>query len=63
MLATGVIALMLFKCYQNIRSMHLSIGKKIVRAMGCMIAGVSLHFFYNFALEQGRMRIYIVVII
>lgn len=62
-LATGVIALTLFKLYQNTKVANLPLWQKILRVILCMIIGVSLHFLYNFSISVGRSRVYVIVLI
>ncbi len=62
-LATGIIALLLFKLYQNVKASELSVGAKLIRIVIGMLAGVMLHFCYNFCISQGRLRIYGIVVI
>lgn len=63
MIATGLIALMLFKLYQNTKSTDLPVRKQIGRIVWCMILGVWVHFFYNISLEYDRKWVYWLVVI
>ena len=67
-LATGVIALLLFKLYQSTQMFaHKSgitwTGKILARVILGMLAGVGLHFGYNFCIAQGWTRVYGIVVI
>jgi RsiW-degrading membrane proteinase PrsW (M82 family) len=63
LIATGLIALLLYKLYQNAKMQALTPWKKVLRVMGCMLAGVVLHLGYNLAVEAGWSRVYVLVVI
>jgi RsiW-degrading membrane proteinase PrsW (M82 family) len=63
MLATGVIALLLYKLYQRVVLQSLPAVKKVVRVMLCMVAGVALHLGYNVAVEYAQFWVYVVVVL
>lgn len=61
LIATGTIALLLYKLYQSVKFQALAPLKKVVRVIFCMLAGVALHLAYNLLL--GQMWMYVIVVI
>jgi CDP-diglyceride synthetase len=63
LISTGLIALLLFKLYQQASLKTLSLMKKILRVMICLLAGVLLHVGYNIASEYSQVWVYVVLVI
>ncbi|MDR0859526.1 MAG: PrsW family intramembrane metalloprotease [Candidatus Peribacteria bacterium] len=63
LIATGTIALLLYKVYQSVKFQALAPIKKVVRVILCMLAGVVLHLGYNLAIGASQFWVYIVVVI
>ncbi|MDR2541009.1 MAG: PrsW family intramembrane metalloprotease [Candidatus Peribacteria bacterium] len=63
LIATGTIALLLFKLYQSVKFQALAPIKKVGRVMLCMLAGVVLHLSYNLAIGASQFWVYILVVI
>lgn len=61
--ATGLIALLLFKWYQKSELQSLSFFQKSLRVILCLLVGVLLHFSYNLALQYGQLWIYVVLVV
>ncbi|MDR0650074.1 MAG: PrsW family intramembrane metalloprotease [Candidatus Peribacteria bacterium] len=62
-IATGVIALVLYKLYQRTVLQQLSAFQKVVRVMIGMLIGVALHIGYNIAVEYSQVWVYAIVVI
>jgi RsiW-degrading membrane proteinase PrsW (M82 family) len=63
LIATGTIALLLYKLYQRVVLQPLSAFQKLLRVLGAMLAGVGLHLGYNLAVEYAQVWVYVVVVI
>lgn len=63
LVSTGLVALLLYKLYQHISLKGLSIIKKILRVVICLLAGVLLHVGYNLALEYSQVWVYVVLMV
>ena len=63
LIATGTIALLLYKLYQNVKFQQLASWKRVYRVVVCMLAGVALHLGYNLAVGAAQFWVYIVVVI
>jgi RsiW-degrading membrane proteinase PrsW (M82 family) len=63
LMATGVIALLLYKLYQRVVLQSLAPIKKVLRVVVCMLVGVALHLGYNFAIGYAQFWVYVVVVI
>jgi uncharacterized membrane protein YcaP (DUF421 family) len=62
-MATGAIALVLYKLYQRTVLQQLSALQKVVRVMVGMLAGVVLHLGYNLAVEYSQVWVYAAVVV
>jgi RsiW-degrading membrane proteinase PrsW (M82 family) len=62
-IATGTIALLLYKFYQKVNLDQLFSISKIWRVMMCMLVGVGLHLGYNLAVNFGQYWVYGVMIV
>lgn len=63
LITTGLVALLLYTLYQHISLKNLSLLKKIIRVMVCLLAGVVLHVGYNIASEYSQIWIYVLLVI
>ena len=63
LIATGTIALLLYKLYQSVKFQQLASFKKVVRVVVCMLVGVALHLGYNLAVGAAQFWVYVVVVI
>lgn len=61
LIATGMIALLLYKLYQSVLLQHLAPLKKVLRVVVCMLVGVALHLGYNLLIGQVRMYVLVVI--
>jgi hypothetical protein len=61
LIATGTIALLLYKLYQSVKFQQLAPIKKVVRVVLCMVVGVALHLLYNLLIGQVRMYVLVVI--
>jgi hypothetical protein len=62
-MTTGLVALLLYKLYQHISLKDLSIVKKIIRVVICLLAGVIVHVGYNIASEYAQVWVYVLLVI
>jgi RsiW-degrading membrane proteinase PrsW (M82 family) len=61
--ATGAIALLLYKLYQRTVLQNLSAFQKVIRVIVGMLAGVALHIGYNLAVGYAQVWVYGIVVI
>lgn len=61
--ATGTIALLLFKTYQNSTQTALPKRQKRMRAIGVMGAGILVHIAYNMGVSWGWIRMYALILV
>lgn len=61
-IATGVIALVLYKFYQQVQFKNLSLTQKIVRIVVALLVGVLIHWGYNLAIQHANFLVYILLV-
>lgn len=61
-IATGLIALLLFKLYQQHHLQNLTIWQKIWRIVVALLVGVLIHWWYNLSVQHMNLLIYIVLV-
>lgn len=60
--ATGLVALLLFKLYQQHHLQNLTIRQKIWRIVVALLVGVLIHRWYNLSVQHMNLLIYIVLV-
>ena len=60
-IATGMVALLLFKLYQQPHLQHLNIWRKIWRISIALLVGVLIHWWYNLSIQHMNLLIYIIL--
>ena len=63
LIATGLVALLLYKYYQRIVYQWLSLLQKFWRVALCLLVGVVVHLCYNLAVEYGQSWVYVVLVV
>ena len=61
-IATGLVALLLFKLYQQHHLQNLTIWQKIWRIVVALLVGVLIHRWYNLSVQHMNLLIYIVLV-
>ena len=61
-IATGLVALLLFKLYQQHHLQNLTIWQKIWRIVVALLVGVLIHRWYNLSVQYMNLLIYIVLV-
>ena len=60
-IATGMVALLLFKLYQQPHLQHLNIWRKIWRISIALLVVVLIHWWYNLSIQHMNLLIYIIL--
>lgn len=61
-IATGLVALLLFKLYQQHHLQNLTIWQKVWRIVVALLVGVLIHRWYNLSVQHMNLLIYIVLV-
>lgn len=61
-IATGLVALLLFKLYQQHHLQNLTIWQKVWRIVVALLVGVLIHRWYNLSVQYMNLLIYIVLV-